>query len=348
MRYSNVCIESIGYELPKHVVTSAEIEARLSPLYDRLQLPYGRLEMMSGIRERRFWDDGVNPSAAAAMAGRKALDQAGILGHEIECILNCSVSRDFLEPATASVVHEHLKISPMATLFDISNACLGMLNGMAVLANMIELGQITRGLLVAGENGKPLVETTIRQLLADHTMTRKKFKDAFASLTIGSGAAAIVMTHASVSKSGHQLAGGIVRTDSEQNYLCRGSADTGLDSSSQPEMSTQSEELLHRGCALAGRTWADFKQELGWTDADVTKTFCHQVGVAHRRVLFETLKLDPAIDYPTVEFLGNVGSASLPITMALSLEAGHVKRAEKLALLGIGSGLNCMMLGVVW
>jgi acyl-CoA:acyl-CoA alkyltransferase len=348
MRYSTVCLESIGYELPKHVVTSAEIEARLSPLYDRLQLPYGRLEMMSGIRERRFWDDGVNPSDAAALAGRKALDQAGVLGHEIECILNCSVSRDFLEPATASVVHERLKISPKAALFDISNACLGMLNGMAVLANMIELGQITRGLLVAGENGKPLVETTIRQLLADPTMTRKKFKDAFASLTIGSGAAAIVMTHASLSKSGHRLAGGIVRTDSEQNYLCRGSADTGLDSDSQPEMSTQSEELLHRGCALAGRTWADFKQELGWTDADVTKTFCHQVGVAHRRLLFETLKLDPAIDYPTVEFLGNIGSASLPITMALSLEAGHVKRAEKLALLGIGSGLNCMMLGVVW
>src|SRR3989475_6577441 len=274
MRYSPVCIESIGYELPKHVVTSAEIEAGLAPLYDRLQLPYGRLEMMSGIRERRFWDDGVNPSAAAAMAGRKALDQAGILGHEIECILNCSVSRDFLEPATASVVHEHLKISPMATLFDISNACLGMLNGMAVLANMIQLGQITRGLLVAGENGKPPVQTTLPQLLADHTMTRKKFKDAFASLTIGSGAAAIVMTHASLSKSGHRLAGGIVRPASDQNYPRSGSAGTGLDSSSQPEMSTQSEELLRRGCALAGRTWEDFKQELGWTDADVTKTFC--------------------------------------------------------------------------
>src|SRR2546430_8188330 len=206
MRYSNVCIESIGYELPKHVVTSAEIEARLSPLYDRLQLPYGRLEMMSGIRERRFWDDGVNPSDAAAMAGRKALDQAGILGHEIECILNCSVSRDFLEPATASVVHERLKISPKAALFDISNACLGMLNGMAVLANMIELGQITRGLLVAAENGKPLGETTIRQLLADHTLTRKKIKDAFASLTIRSRAAALRQNHASVSQSGQQPA----------------------------------------------------------------------------------------------------------------------------------------------
>src|SRR2546426_1193977 len=69
MRYSTVCIESIGYELPKHVVTSAEIEARLAPLYDRLQLPYGRLEMMSGIRERRFLGDGGDPSAAPPPAG---------------------------------------------------------------------------------------------------------------------------------------------------------------------------------------------------------------------------------------------------------------------------------------
>src|SRR5439155_14902086 len=117
----------------------------------------------------------------------------------------------------------------------------------AVLANMIELGQITRGLLVAGENGRPLVETTIRQLLADPTVTRKKFKDAFASLTIGSGAAAIVMTDASASRNGHRLAGGIVRTDSGQNYLCRGSADTGPESGSQPEMSPPSEERRHRG-----------------------------------------------------------------------------------------------------
>src|SRR5207247_9619313 len=136
MRYSTVCIESIGHELPKHVVTSAETEARLSPLYDRLHLPYGRLEMMSGIRERRFWDDGVNPSDAAALAGRKALDQAGVLGHEIECILNCSVSPDFLEPSTDSVRHRRVQISPKAALFRIPNACLGTLHRMAALATL--------------------------------------------------------------------------------------------------------------------------------------------------------------------------------------------------------------------
>src|SRR2546422_2957747 len=99
MRYSNVCIESIGYELPKHVVTSAEIEARLSPLYDRLQLPYGRLEMMSGIRERRFWGDGVNPSDAPALAGRKGRAPARGPGPEIEGSLHTSPSPGLLQPA---------------------------------------------------------------------------------------------------------------------------------------------------------------------------------------------------------------------------------------------------------
>src|SRR5205807_2923150 len=110
----------------------------------------------------------------------------------------------------------------------------------------------------------------------------------------------------------------------------------------------QSEILLKSGCELASRTWSEFTKELGWTGADVSRTFCHQVGVAHRRLLLDTLKLDPSIDYPTVEFLGNMGSASLPVTMALSIEASHVHRADKLALLGIGSGLNCLMLGVEW
>jgi acyl-CoA:acyl-CoA alkyltransferase len=49
MQYHNVCLEAIAYTLPDEVVTSAEIEARLEPLYTRLRLPEGRLELMTGI-----------------------------------------------------------------------------------------------------------------------------------------------------------------------------------------------------------------------------------------------------------------------------------------------------------
>src|SRR2546425_4280722 len=98
MRYSTVCIESIGYELPKHMVTSAEIEARLAPLYDRLQLPYGRLEMMSGIRERRVWGDGVNPPPPPPPAGRQTPRHARDPRPESQGNLHLPPSPDLLRP----------------------------------------------------------------------------------------------------------------------------------------------------------------------------------------------------------------------------------------------------------
>lgn len=78
------------------------------------------------------------------------------------------------------------------------------------------------------------------------------------------------------------------------------------------------------------------------------KTACHQVGRAHRRLLFETLGLDERIDYSTVEYLGNTGAVALPMTAAIGIENGHLQSNDRLALLGIGSGINVIMLGIEW
>ena len=66
IRFSNVRLHGFGYELPPRVLTSAQIEEKLAPVYDRLKLPPGRLELMSGIKERRLWEPGTRPSEAAA------------------------------------------------------------------------------------------------------------------------------------------------------------------------------------------------------------------------------------------------------------------------------------------
>ena len=58
MRYEQVQIESIGYELPADVVTSADLEARLRPLYQALSMKPGQLEALTGVRERRWWQPG--------------------------------------------------------------------------------------------------------------------------------------------------------------------------------------------------------------------------------------------------------------------------------------------------
>jgi 3-oxoacyl-[acyl-carrier-protein] synthase-3 len=344
MRFENVCIESIAVALPEETWTSASLEERLRPLYERLRLPFGRLELMSGIRERRFWPPGTRPSDASAAAGRAVLARSALKAEQIETFLHTAVCRDLLEPATAAFAHRKLGLNPRAQIFDVSNACLGFLNGFTILAAMIESGQIQCGMVVAGENGRPLVERTVQHLLAA-SLDRNQIKPFFANLTIGSGAAAAIVCHRSLIRGrAHRLLGGICLSATEHSELCRGDAADreGLD------MQTDSEQLLLAGVDVAKRAWTAFKAETGWTETLVDRFVCHQVGRMHRRKLYEALGLDLARDFSTFETLGNMGSVSLPATLVKAIEGGAVREGNRVALLGIGSGINCMMLALEW
>ncbi len=348
MKYENVCIETIGYHLPENVVTSDDIERELAPLYEKLKLPEGRLQLMSGIHERRFWDKGVFPSEVSSIAAKNALAKTSIHKNDIGTLICASVCRDFLEPATATVVHHNLELPPGCMVYDISNACLGVMNAMITVANQIETGQIKAGLIVSGENGGPLVRATIESLLSDPEPSRAKIKKAFASLTIGSAAVAVLLVHRDLSANRHRLLGGVARADTRHNHLCRGTEDTGMGLSAQPLMETDAEVLMQEGIRLGSETWEIFKKEMSWSNKDIDRSFCHQVGSLHRKLMLETFQLDPAKDFTTLETLGNTGSAALPVTLAKGDEAGVLSSGDKAALLGIGSGLNCMMLGVEW
>ena len=249
-----------------------------------------------------------------------------------------------IEPATASFVHRNLGLPEHCQIFDISNACLGFLNGMVVLANMIELGHVRCGLVVASETAEELIRSTVQQLLHDELLTRKTIKPAFASLTIGSGAVALVMTDRKTHDSGHRLLGGACRAHTKHNDLCQG----GQNSEQDTLMSTDSELLLEKGIETAKMCWQGFLEETGWDKASIHRFFCHQVGQAHARQLFAALEIDTARNFETLDVLGNIGSVSAPITLALGIEKGKLKKGQRAALLGIGSGINSVMLGIDW
>lgn len=352
MRYQDVVIAGIGHELPPRVLSSAAIEDRLGPVYRRLGLADGRLELMTGIRERRYWAEAVRPSDVAARAGEDAIAKSGVDRAKIGCLIHASVCRDFLEPATANVVHDRLRLRPSCQVFDVSNACLGVLSGMLMIANMIELGQIEAGMVVAGELGKGLVDSTIERLLRDATLTRRSIKSSFASLTIGSGAAAVVLARQGAVEAGHRIMGASVLAATEHHPLCRGgsegSGDTGVLEGGGLDMATDAEALLAAGIALARENFDAFQREVGWDASQVARILTHQVGRAHHKALFDALGLDERKSFVTYDFLGNVGSVSLPITLGLAAEQGFVARGHKVALLGIGSGLSSVMMGVEW
>jgi 3-oxoacyl-[acyl-carrier-protein] synthase-3 len=353
MRFSKVAIAGLGHELPPMVMSSSDIEERLGPVYDRLGLHPGRLEMMTGIRERRYWAEQVTPSEVASRAGLDALEKSRIPQSKIGCIIHASVCRDFLEPATANVVHERLGLPARCQVFDVSNACLGVMSAMLMVANQIELGQIEAGIVVAGEIGRGLVERTIEKLLNDDKLTRKTIKSSIASLTIGSGAVAVVLANRSlVAKNRGIIHGATVRAASEYNRLCRGGGDGAIDmgvgAEAELEMSTDAEALLNAGIALAKANFNDFVEELSWKPEDIDKILTHQVGRAHQKALFDALALNEKRSFATFDFLGNIGSVSLPVTFALAADANFVRPGDHVALLGIGSGLSSVMMGVEW
>ena len=343
MKFQNVVIESMAYHLSDDIMTSTSIENRLAPLYQKLKLPEGRLELMTGIIYRRQWPQGTRPSDLSTLAAKKCFQKSKIKPSEVDLLIHASVCRDFLEPATASVVHANLELSRHAMIFDLSNACLGVINAIVVAGNMIENGQIQSALIVSGENGGPLIENTIKELLANPNIDRKNIKKYIANLTIGSAATAILITHKSLSPDSPMILGGAVETDSSANHLCQGSGDT-----HSLVMETDSEELLKFGVNLAKSTWMQCKNELLWTNDSPDLVLTHQVGVAHEKVTFESLELTHKKTFKTYPFLGNTGSSALPITLIMAAEENQITKGDKIALLGIGSGLSSIMLGVQW
>jgi 3-oxoacyl-[acyl-carrier-protein] synthase-3 len=343
--FRRAVIETIAAELPPEVVTSAEIERRLAPVYERLRLPEGRLELMTGIRERRFWPAGVLPSEAAARAGRKALNASGVPAARIGLLVHAAVCRDLLEPATATFVHARLGLPGSVQVCDVSNACLGFLNALTFASALVDAGQIEAALVVTGENGGPLLEETVARLLGPG-IDRRSIKPFFANLTIGGGAAAAVVCRDDLAAEGrrHRLLGGAARADTQHAHLCQGDA-TGTGGLA---MQTDSEALLEAGVAAAATTFREFLGVVGWQVGDIDRAITHQVGTQHQKRLFTELGLDPVRGHITFDRLGNAGSASCPMTLALAEEAGLVRAGQRVALLGIGSGIHTLMLGVEW
>ncbi len=345
MKYSRVYLDAIGYELPPVVVTSQELEARLQPVYQALRLPEGQLEALTGIHERRWWEPGFPVSQGAAMAARKALAASNLRPEDLEVLIYAAVCREQFEPATACKVAAALGAQP-DVVFDLSNACLGVLNGIVEIANRIELGQVRAGMVVSCETAREINDVMIENMLQSRNM--ETFKTSVATLTGGSGAVAVVVTDGSFERHPRRrLLGGTTQAAPQYHALCRWGIEVMLGAARQ-FMSTDSVAVLKYGVDLGLRTWLSFLQRVGWASDMVDKIICHQVGASHRDLILKTLGISPHKEYSTYSFLGNMGTVSLPLTAALAEEREFLLPGDRVGFLGIGSGLNCLMLGVDW
>jgi 3-oxoacyl-[acyl-carrier-protein] synthase-3 len=337
-RYDNVLISGLAHVDAPDVVTSAEIEAQLAPTLERLGLPAGMLEDLSGIVERRVNAAGTMPSEVAAEAGELALARSGVAREDIGILINTSVCRDYLEPSTASLAHGLMGLPAEAMNFDLGNACLGFLNGMNVVASMIERGEVEHGLVVNGETSRFTMETTVARLASD-ACDEAMFREQFATLTLGSGGVAMVMSRADSPDGGSRYLGGLHRASTAHANLCTGHAH---------EMRTDTKGLMIAGLELVGTMWKEAVSAFDWAHEDFDAYAIHQVSKVHSRAVCDTLGLDIArfpLIYPTH---GNIGPAGVPTVLSKAVEDGTVTGGDRVMLMGVGSGLNASAAEIRW
>ncbi len=333
-RLGNTSILSVcGVEAPM-VATSADFDALLSETYQRVGLRSGMLEELAGVRERRWWPHDVTFADAAAMAGAKALAEAGIDPSQIGVMINTSVSRAYLEPSSAVAVHHQLGLPSSCLNFDLANACLGFVNGIQLAGTMIDSGQADYALLVDAEGSRQIQEMTLERL-AEPDATADDVRSQFATLTLGSGAAAMVLGRADRHPEGHRVMGGVSRAGTEHHDLCVGDL---------TRMRTDTKKLFEAGLALAVQTWNDASDEFDWSEVDYF--VAHQTSLVHIRAMAKALGVDDSKFPLTLPTNGNMGPAAVPFTLARQVDA--LQAGMRLLLLGIGSGLNTSYAEIIW
>lgn len=333
-RFDNAAILSVAAVDAPEVVTSDHFDELLAPTLQRLGVRAGMLQQLAGIQERRWWPREVSFTDAAAQAGALALAEAGIPTEKIGLLVDTSVCRARLEPSAAVSVHHDLGLPSTCLNFDLSNACLGFVNGMQLAAMMIDSGQIEYALIVDGEGSRTVQERTLERLLSEDATVADLFSD-FATLTLGSGAAGMVMGPADRHPEGHVFVGGVGRAATEHNHLCQGDLE---------RMVTDSKGLLLAGLDVAEAAWKDAQRDFDW--ADVEHYVVHQVSTVHCDAMIQRLGLDASRVPLTFPTRGNIGPAAIPITLALHQE--NIRRGDRVILLGMGSGINAAAAEIRW
>ena len=320
MFFNNVAIEAVECVLPPTIITSAEIEAQLAGTMQRIGINPGLVEGLTGIRERRFGDTGQQASDLATLAAEKVLAKSGVPKDRIGCLISTSVCKDYIEPSVASLVHGNLGLADHCINYDMGNACLGFVNAISNVGMMIDAGILDYGLIVDGENSREVVEATVERLRKPEA-TPESFRDQFATLTLGSGAVAMIACRKDLATSGHAVNGSVTRAATRHSRLCLGQRD---------HMTADASKVLIFGVELAKKTWDLAGSTLAkWSDDQIDAYMPHQVSQRNMDVLNEKLGLTPEKHHLNFPTLGNIGPAAVPITLSQAADSGRIQAGHR-------------------
>ncbi len=155
MEVKRAKITAVGHYLPEERMTNHDLE-KLVDTNDEW------IRTRTGIEERRILKD---PDKATAFMGTKAAEELlknrGIDAEEIDLIIVATVTPDYMFPATACLIQEHIG-AKNAFSFDLSAACSGFLYALTTGATYIQSGQAKKVMVIGTDKMSSIIDYTDR------------------------------------------------------------------------------------------------------------------------------------------------------------------------------------------
>lgn len=327
-----------GVYLPEERVTTRDLLREIDSK-GRFGVSEDWLERVTGIKEKRVTPAGVMPSDMAVSAATEAMERAHIAAKRLDAIIYAGVTRDYLEPATGHIVQAKLGASN-AIVFDVTNACHGFMNGVHILDALIATGQVRCGMVVTGEQGSLFANRAMQAL--KETTDRKQFTSWVTGLTVGDAGAAAIMGPKTAPDSG--IIGFMLQSQGQYAGLC-----TAGDPLTNGRWFANMPEIVEETAKLMAKMFKECMYgRLKWQIGELTRYLIHQVGNRAFQIYSQLTGVPTAIMPKTIDVLGNLITASIPVSIHNCVLNREIREGDKIYVSGTGSGISLSQAGMIW
>ncbi|MDH4421393.1 MULTISPECIES: beta-ketoacyl-ACP synthase III [Bacillus] len=307
----SVGILGIGRYVPEKVVTNHDLEKIMDTSDEWIRT-------RTGIAERRIADDTIDTSYMAVEASKKALEDAGISGEDIDLILVATVTPDRAFPAVACVIQEAIGAKHAAAM-DLGAACAGFMYGMITAQQFIQTGTYKNVLVVGSDKLSKIVD----------------WNDRNTAVLFGDGAGAIVM--GAVSEGRGVLSFELGADGSGGKHLYQ-----------DEYVMMNGREVFKFAVRQLGDSCLRVLDKAGLTKEDVDFLVPHQANIRIMESARERLNLPQEKMSMTIEKFGNTSASSIPIAMVEELQNGRIQDGDLIILVGFGGGLTWGAVALRW
>ncbi len=310
-------IKGVGGYLPQKVLSNFDLEKMVETSDSWIQ-------ERTGIRNRHIAADTELTSDLALAAGRKALENAGLTGADLDLIIVATTTPDDTTPATAVKVQRDLGMET-GFAFDVQAACSGFMYALSVADKFITAGQVKTALVIGAETLSRIVDWTDRNtcvLFGDGAGAVVLQGETGAGLATDTGVLDVILH--SDGRYQHLLTttGGVSRTQTAGFVLMEGRE---VFRHAVTNLSDVAEEVIA-------------KANVSLSDIDVLVP--HQ---ANSRIIEGTAK---KLGIPmekvilTLPEQGNTSAASIPLALYEGVQSGRIQKGNLILLDAMGGGFT--------